>query len=291
MNLIHTILVILIPLIGFCQQTFVPDNNFEQALIDIGLDDVLDDYVSTNSIDTMTNLNLSYKNISSLVGIQDFESIEYLYVNENQINEINLENNFNLKYFNCSDNFITELDVSNNLNLVELNCGFNEISSIDISQNINLEILAVNANLLDEINTDFNTNIRVLDCSENNITSIDISNNYEIYILYCFDNLLSELNLNLITKSLSVFNCSQNPNLSCIQVSNESYANSNLNLYDDQHYFSEYCNISSTQLSLSNKKLNVISTLDIQGRKSHSNYQPIIEIYDDGSVEKKLIIE
>ena len=29
------------------QQTYVPDDNFEQALIDLGYDDVLDDYVLT----------------------------------------------------------------------------------------------------------------------------------------------------------------------------------------------------------------------------------------------------
>ena len=40
------ILLALIMLCGVCSQaqsTYVPDNNFEQALIDLGYDDVLDD--------------------------------------------------------------------------------------------------------------------------------------------------------------------------------------------------------------------------------------------------------
>ena len=32
------------------QKTYVPDNNFEQALIDLGYDDVLDDSVPTANI-------------------------------------------------------------------------------------------------------------------------------------------------------------------------------------------------------------------------------------------------
>ena len=35
---------------GLAQNTYVPDNNFEQALIDLGYDDVLDDSVLTAKI-------------------------------------------------------------------------------------------------------------------------------------------------------------------------------------------------------------------------------------------------
>ena len=35
---------------GLAQNTYVPDNNFEQALIDLGYDDVLDDSVLTANI-------------------------------------------------------------------------------------------------------------------------------------------------------------------------------------------------------------------------------------------------
>jgi hypothetical protein len=35
---------------GLAQNTYVPDNNFDQALIDLGYDDVLDDSVLTANI-------------------------------------------------------------------------------------------------------------------------------------------------------------------------------------------------------------------------------------------------
>ncbi|MDA9808644.1 hypothetical protein N9B89_04605, partial [Flavobacteriales bacterium] len=45
------------PILLFSQQTYVPDDNFEQALIDLGYDNVLDDSVFTSNIDVVTNLN------------------------------------------------------------------------------------------------------------------------------------------------------------------------------------------------------------------------------------------
>ena len=55
------------------QNTYVPDNNFEQALINLGYDNTLDDYVLTANIESITYLNITEKNISDLTGIQDFE--------------------------------------------------------------------------------------------------------------------------------------------------------------------------------------------------------------------------
>ena len=38
--------------------TFVPDDNFEQALIDLGYDDILDNFVVTENISGVTELNV-----------------------------------------------------------------------------------------------------------------------------------------------------------------------------------------------------------------------------------------
>ena len=40
-------------------QTYVPDDNFENVLINLGLDNILDNYVATASIDTVTILDVS----------------------------------------------------------------------------------------------------------------------------------------------------------------------------------------------------------------------------------------
>ena len=70
------------------EKTYVPDDNFEQALIDLGLDDVLDDYVNTRNISDVESLNISDRNISDLTGLEDFESLIRLDAPNNNINSI-----------------------------------------------------------------------------------------------------------------------------------------------------------------------------------------------------------
>ena len=48
--------------------TNIPDDNFEQALIDLGYDDTLDDYVLTENISSVTSLAVGDKDISNLQG-------------------------------------------------------------------------------------------------------------------------------------------------------------------------------------------------------------------------------
>ena len=59
----------------FSQKTFIPDDAFEQALINFGYDDVFDDSVTTASIDTILTLYINNMGISDLSGIEDFSSL------------------------------------------------------------------------------------------------------------------------------------------------------------------------------------------------------------------------
>ena len=84
--------------------TYIPDNNFEQKLIDLGLDDTQDDYVRTNAISELNQLDLQDLSISSLVGIEDFESLTDLNASENNLTQINLQNNTALAHLNLNAN-------------------------------------------------------------------------------------------------------------------------------------------------------------------------------------------
>ena len=101
---------------SFSQFTYVPDDNFEQALINLGVDSVIDDYVYTASIDTVTVLYVNNKNISDLSGIEDFISLRELF---------------------CYTNQITTLDLSNNSQLFEVSCGSNDLSYINLKNGNN----------------------------------------------------------------------------------------------------------------------------------------------------------
>ena len=50
------LILLCLPLITLAQQTYVPDDNFEQTLINLGYDNVLDDYVTTANISNVPQL-------------------------------------------------------------------------------------------------------------------------------------------------------------------------------------------------------------------------------------------
>ena len=116
--------ILIIPLFSFGQFTFVPDDNFEQVLINLGVDLIFDDYVETAAIDTITYLYVSGYNVADLTGIEDFiELIE----------------------LSCANNTISTLDLSNNSVLYELNCSVNQLTSLDIRNGNNQGLLYFNA--------------------------------------------------------------------------------------------------------------------------------------------------
>ena len=53
------LILLLFPLFTLAQRTYVPDDAFEQALINFDLDDILDDSVNTSAIDTVQALYIS----------------------------------------------------------------------------------------------------------------------------------------------------------------------------------------------------------------------------------------
>jgi len=229
--------------------TYVPDDNFEQALIDLGYDDVLDDYVLTSNISSIETLNLDNKNISDLTGIEDFSALWGLVCSNNNLSQINISENANLTELYCSDNNLTNIDISNNLLLEKINCNDNFLNSLDISNNHNLYFLAITNNNFDNFNFGDYPSLTKIYVKDNNFTSIDLSNNLNLEALSCSNNNLSYLNLkNGNNELLTALWATNNPNLTCIQVDNEDSANSGLGVYenwivDENINYSENCQV------------------------------------------------
>jgi hypothetical protein len=235
-------------MIGFGQITMIPDPNFEQKLIDLGYDNVLDGSVNTASIDTVTFLFVSNSNISDLTGIEDFTSLTSLYCGSNNLTSLDVSINTSLGYLSCNYNQITNLDVSQNTSLLTLVCSNNQLTSLDMSQNTSLLLLV---------------------CSNNQLTSLDVRNG------------------NNINMTLS---CQNNPNLICINVDDGIYSLFNwTNNIDPQTNFSENCGATSLEELTTNKEL--LKVTNLIGRETNNQNQPLIYFYNDGTVEKKVIIE
>jgi len=109
------------------QKTYVPDDNFEQALINLGYDNVLDDSVATANINTVISLQVYQLNIADLTGIEDFTALTTLECYLNQLTSLDVSNNTALTSLGCSHNQLTTLDVrnGNNINVTNFISGYN----------------------------------------------------------------------------------------------------------------------------------------------------------------------
>jgi Leucine-rich repeat (LRR) protein len=215
--------------------TFIPDDNFEQALIDLGLDSgPLDDFVLTTVISNITTLDVSNRGIVDFTGINAFTSLIELNVSQNPITQsitFFINDLTNLEVLSCAINELDNLDISGNTNLRELNCNANDLTSLDISNNTSLEILYCDSNNITTLNTANNTLLNELRISSNPITSLDLSNNSALEDLRCTMTNLTDLDLtnnsaltqvSCANSQLTSLDFSNNVLLTTIQCQNNS---------------------------------------------------------------------
>lgn len=189
----------------YVPKTYIPDDKFEQRLINLGYDDVLDDSVATANIDTITYIPLTEGPIADMTGIEDFTAIEILHCGYNTFTNLNVTNNINLTgLYIPSNNNLTSLELDNP-NLKIIDCWATSLINLDVSNCPALEELNCNQNLF--------------------LTSLNLANGYNE-------------NFTKIWTPLS-------SNLTCIQVDDTIYSNTNWTtsnfLFGPEHSFSEDC--------------------------------------------------
>lgn len=193
--------------------SFIPDDQFEQALIELGIDDTLDDYVTTDAIASIKELNLSNLGIQNLSGIEDFAALEVLVADNNeienanlnelaQLERIDLHNNRlagiidlsdmpSLRYVSiacnnsCSVNNpegvgVEQLNITDSNNLIVLNVASNDLGYLDTREKGNLEELNINDNDFGELFIANNTNLTWLDASGNSNLICILANSDQI---------------------------------------------------------------------------------------------------------------
>lgn len=134
--------------------------------------------------------------LTSLKGLEYFESLEHL---------------------NCWGNRITTLDVSRNKHLEELWCYNNQITSLDVSGCPALEVLYCHSNPLSSLDVSRNPAMTAINCYNLQLTSLDVSGNPALVFLACDKNRVSSLDLSK-NPALKTLDCSNN-NLSSLDIS------------------------------------------------------------------------
>ena len=180
-------ITICISSISFGQYTSIPDPNFEQALIDLGHDNVLDGQVLTSNVSGVTNLNVSYKNIYDLAGIEDFVGLVNLDASYNSINNIELSQLQNLEVLQLNSNNLDSLSVDSlKESLVFLDVSNNNLSSFEWLDNgiwtqgislYPLNTLLLGLNQLTSLIIE-GTEISTLNIAHNLLSDVDFSTNY-----------------------------------------------------------------------------------------------------------------
>lgn len=210
--------------------TYVPDDSFEQALIDLGIDTDLDNLVLRANIEAITNLNISNVSISSLEGIQDFLAIEVLNCSTNNLENLDLSNNLMLSQLDVSNNNLSSLELYSNTDLTDLNCSFNAIMSLDLNTNFVIATLNAANNSLTNMDFSENTALNILDISNNQIESLNLTSNVNLTSILCQDNNLFALNINNGNNAVIIeFDATNNNNLFCINVDNVAFASAAAN--------------------------------------------------------------
>ncbi|MDC3390559.1 leucine-rich repeat domain-containing protein, partial [Flavobacteriales bacterium] len=240
------LILLCLPMLVMAQQTYVPDDNFEQAVINLGYDNVLDDSVLTANIDTISTLFVGWLQISDLTGIEDFTALTYLDCSYNGITSLDVSGLTALTVLHCDNNNIPNLSLSTNTALTTLTCNDTYLTSLDVSNNTSLEYLdcSHSYNQLTSLDVSANTSLEYLDCSQNQLTSLDVSANTSLEYLDCSQNQLTSLDLRNGNNTAfgTAFYATNNPNLTCIDVDDTTWSTTNWTNIDAWTSFSLSCN-------------------------------------------------
>lgn len=228
-------------------QTYVPDDVFEQHLIDEGYDTVLDNYVSTANIANLNSLDLNGLNVTDLTGLKDFTALTVLDISSTLIVNLDVSSNTALTYLDANDTSITSLNLNNNINLNILYVDNTYLNSLNLSNNTALSILDISDTSILSLDVSNNTALTSLSISNTSIVNIDISNNTALTFLNVYNTILSSLDVSYNT-SLTTLKSANTTNLYCITVADETEANAGLGIYTDWQKdsdcnYSEICNL------------------------------------------------
>ena len=205
--------------------------------------------------------------IKSIKGIEKLMTLTELYLDSNNISNIDLSKNIELTNLDLSNNNISNIDLSNNIKLEKLSTSSNKFEYIDISKNINLHKYS-NRNLcnihtdgscdykkLNDIKLPGNTLI-TLDLGYNNLSSIDLSKNTALTDLDLYNNKISNIDLSkntnltrlsLAYNNLSNIDLSKNTSLTGLYLSGNNISSIDLSN-----------NTALTKLNLSDNKISKI---------------------------------
>ncbi|MHA7831090.1 MAG: leucine-rich repeat domain-containing protein [Flagellimonas sp.] len=213
------------------QYLLIPDNHFEQMLIDQGIDTdgILNGQMLREDAEQVQRLDLNLANhfgeIEDLTGIEGFVNITYLSAAGQNLVDIDLRSNTKLDTLYLQNNYLTSLDLSKNTELILLHALVNELTEITgLEQATQLKELNLSYNYFEDFSIT-NASIEHLLMSDNLLTSFDASGAPHLKSIL------------LTTNQLSTVDVSSNPSLETVVISNNALQNISLKDNPNLMYF------------------------------------------------------
>jgi len=218
----------------------IPDAQFEQRLIDQGIDSegALDQQLLKTDAEAITHLDLNWSGgedeIRDITGIEGFVNLTTLTAVQQALEQIDLSFNTRLDTLYLTGNILQEIDLSNNAQLVDVNLGTNELMSVEGLSGLNrLKSLDLSWNYLEEFSI-ANTSVEILFLNLNELETLDISESSNLKSLVVTSNQLTEISLDANTaleivvmsdNSIQSVDLSQNPELQYFYASSNALTN------------------------------------------------------------------
>lgn len=173
-----------------------------------------DGRLSQEEASAVTEINVSNKGITSLVGIQYFQGIKKLTCDKNKLTSLSVASNPVLTELVCNNNQLTELLVwsaNGGKELITLNCQDNQLDRLSVAGCHKLQKLICRNNKLTYLNLNNTGVMTQLDCANNLLTSLGLSDSPALMLLTCSNNQLTKIDYLANKKALTSLMCNNNP--------------------------------------------------------------------------------
>ena len=151
-------------------------------------------------------INLAINNISELQSISDKEELQDLYINSNNIENIEIYNCPKLEKIECGNNNAKKIELGSLPSLKCLLCYNNQLESIDLSTIPTITRLDCSENKIKQLETSSCKNLENLYCPANNLEELDLSENDSIVSINCSNNPIDKFTFGDLTH-LTTFTC------------------------------------------------------------------------------------
>lgn len=166
-------------------KTHIPNDAFEQYLIDKGYDDVLDDYVLTANISAIEEVDLySYSDISDLTGLEDFDSLTKLSLEGNAIASFDATKYKMLTNLFLQDLPLTDLTIDNT-GLKNFGFRLLALETLLISNNLSLEIVGGEDSNIGTFTVEKNKVLDFIDGIDIVFGALIVANNCNLETYFC----------------------------------------------------------------------------------------------------------